>query len=71
MDHLDRYDDLINILTEEVEIKGKKYLLKDEFEKFYIKGIKASGPRIRKIMQLLRKDAENIRDNVQEYKREL
>ena len=30
--YLDKYDKLLSLLTEEVEIDGKKYLLKEEFD---------------------------------------
>jgi hypothetical protein len=54
MDNLDKYDELLKLLTEEVIIDGKEYLLKDEFEKFFIKGNQSAGIRIRKIMQEIR-----------------
>lgn len=71
MENLDKYDYLLKILTEEVDIDGKKVFLKDDFEKFFIKGNKTSGTRIRKFMQLLRRTAEDIRNDVQEYKKNL
>jgi hypothetical protein len=71
VDHLDKYDDLLNILIKEVDIDGKKYYLKEDFEKFFIKGNKAAGTRIRKVMQMIRKSAENIRKDIQEYKTEI
>jgi hypothetical protein len=71
MDYLDKYDDLIKLLTEEIEIDGKKYLLKDDFEKFFVKGNKTAGTRIRKVMQMLRRTAEDIRNNVQDYKKSI
>ncbi len=70
-DYLDSYDDLLNILIGEVEIDGKKYFLKEDFEKFFIKGNKTAGTRIRKVMQMLRKSAENVRKDVQGYKVDL
>jgi len=36
MEYLDKYDQLVKILTEEVEVDGKKFNLKDDFEKFFI-----------------------------------
>lgn len=33
LEYLDKYDYLLRILTEEIEIDGKKVLLKDDFEK--------------------------------------
>lgn len=71
MDHLDKYDDILNILTNGVEIDGKEYKLKDEFEKFFIRGNKSSGIRIRKIMQIIKKSAQEVRDEVQEYKKSI
>jgi hypothetical protein len=71
MEYLDKYDYLLGILTEEVDIDGRKYSLKEDFEKFFIKGNKTAGVRIRKFMQMVRKSAEEIRDDVQEYKMNL
>jgi len=68
MDYLDKYDKLIALITEEVGIDGKKYDLKEDFEKFFIKGNKTAGTRIRKVMQELKKIAQEVRDDVQEYK---
>jgi hypothetical protein len=58
-------------LTEEIDIDGKKVRLKDDFEKFFIKGNKTAGVRVRKFMQLLRRTAEEVRDDVQDYKANL
>jgi hypothetical protein len=69
MEYQDKYDELIKILTEENEIDGKKYYLKDDFEKFFIRENRTAGTRIRKVMQLLRRTAEEIRNDVQDYKR--
>jgi len=71
MDYLDKYDEIISILTEEVDIDGKKVRLKDDFEKFFIKENKTAGVRIRKFMQILRRAAEDIRNDVQDYKQNL
>lgn len=68
MDYLDKYDKLVKLLTEEVEIDGKKFDLKDDFEKFFIRGNKTAGTRMRKVMQELKKVAQEVRDDVQEYK---
>jgi len=68
---VDKYDHLLRILTEEVEVDGKKVKLKDDFEKFFIKSNKTAGVRIRKIMQLLRKTAEDIRIDVQNHKKSI
>jgi hypothetical protein len=68
MDYLDKYDKLVKLLTEEVEIDGKKFDLKEDFEKFFIRGNKTAGTRLRKVMQELKKVAQEVRDDVQEYK---
>ena len=68
MDYLDKYDKLIEILTEEVEIDGKKFNLKDDFEKFFIRSNRTAGTRIRKVMQELKKLTQEVRDDVQDYK---
>jgi hypothetical protein len=70
-EYLDKYDELLRILTEEIDIDGKKVRLKDDFEKFFIKGNKTAGVRVRKFMQLLRRTAEEVRDDVQDYKANL
>ena len=69
MEYLDKYDCLLKVLTEEIEIDGKKVRLKDDFEKFFIKGNKTAGTRVRKFMQILRRTAEEIRNDVQDYKK--
>lgn len=68
MDYLDKYDNLVKILTEEVEIDSKKFNLKEDFEKFFIKGNKSAGVRIRRIMQEFKKISQEVRIDVQEYK---
>jgi hypothetical protein len=68
MDYLDKYDRLIEILTEDVEIDGKKFNLKDDFEKFFIRSNRTAGTRIRKVMQELKKLSQEVRDDVQDYK---
>lgn len=68
MENLDKYEELLKLLTEEVIIDGKKYLLKDEFEKFFIKDNQSAGIRIRKIMQEIRIKSKEIRKSVQEHK---
>ena len=68
MEYLDKYDLLVKILTEEVEVDGKKFNLKDDFEKFFIRGNKTAGTRIRKVMQELKRLSQEVRNDVQEYK---
>jgi hypothetical protein len=69
--YLDKYDKLVSLLTEEVEIDGKKYLLKEEFDKFFVRSNKTAATRIRKIMQMIKKESQEIRDDVQEYKKRI
>lgn len=68
MEYLDKYDQLVSLLTSEVEIEGKKFNLKDDFEKFFIKGNKSAGTRIRRVMQELKKMSQDVRKDVQDYK---
>ena len=68
MDYLDKYDRLLEILLEEVEIDGKKYNLKEDFEKFFIRGNRTAGTRIRKVVQEIKKLTQEVRIDVQEYK---
>ncbi len=68
MEYLDKYDNLVKLLTEEVEIEGKKYNLKEDFDKFFVKGNKTAGTRIRRVMQELKKVSQEVRNDVQEYK---
>jgi hypothetical protein len=68
MEYLDKYDQLVKILTEEVEVDGKKFNLKDDFEKFFIRGNKTAGTRVRKVMQEIKKLSQEVRNDVQEYK---
>ena len=68
MDYQDKYDALVNLLTEAVEIDGKKYNLKDDFEKFFVRGNKTAGTRIRRMMQELKKLSGEVRKDVQDYK---
>jgi hypothetical protein len=68
MDYLDKYDNLVKLLTEEVEIDGKKFDLKEDFEKFFIHSNKTAGTRIRKVMQELKRLSQEIRTDVQEFK---
>jgi hypothetical protein len=68
MDYIDKYDELVKILTEEIEIDGRKYNLKDDFEKFFIRGNKSAGVRIRKVMQQFKNLTQEVRKDVQDYK---
>ena len=75
MSQVDNYQELLKLITEEVELtvngKNKKYLLKEEFQSFYEKKNKSAWPRIRKIMQLIRSKSTEIREEVQNFKSEL
>ncbi len=71
MDYTDKYDHLIWVLTETIEIDGKKTKLKDDFDKFFVKSNKTAGVRIRKVMQVIRRLAEEIREDVQTYKKKI
>ena len=68
MEYLDKYDALVKLLTEEFEIDGKKFNLKEDFEKFFVKGNRTAGTRIRRVMQELKKFSQEVRTDVQEYK---
>jgi hypothetical protein len=68
MEYQDKYDKLVKLLTEDFEIDGKKFNLKDDFEKFFVRSNKTAGTRIRKAMQELKKLSQEVRNDVQEYK---
>ena len=50
------------------ELKSFVEALEDDFSKFYEKGNKAAGTRIRKAMQDLKRKAQDIRVEVQDKK---
>ncbi|TDG94941.1 histone H1 [Cardinium endosymbiont of Culicoides punctatus] len=50
------------------EIKDLILSLEDEFYKFYEKNNKTAGTRVRKGMQELKKIAQEVRQNVLEFK---
>ena len=68
MEYLDKYDKLVKLLTEDVEIDGKNFNLKEDFEKFFVRSNKTAGTRIRRVMQELKKFSQEVRTDVQEYK---
>jgi len=68
MEYQDKYDKLVKLLTEDFEIDGKKFNLKDDFEKFFVRSNKTAGTRIRRAMQELKKISQEVRNDVQEYK---
>lgn len=57
---MSRYEELKNF------VEG----MEDDFEKFYDKGVKAAGTRVRKGMQELKQMAQDIRTEVQDMKKE-
>ncbi len=71
MEYQEKYDKLVEMITDDVEIDGKEYNLKEDFEKFFVKGNKAAGARIRKVMQELKNLAQEVRVDVQSYKNSL
>jgi hypothetical protein len=71
VEYLDKYDNLLKILTHDVMVDGKNVKLSEDFEKFFVKGNKTAGVRIRKIMQIIRRASEEIRNDVQSYKQNL
>ncbi|HWP82917.1 MAG TPA: histone H1 [Bacteroidota bacterium] len=42
-----------------------------DFEKFYVKGNKSAGTRVRKHMAALKRKAQEIRNEIQEMKRKM
>jgi len=67
-EYTDKYDNLVKLVSGEYELDGKTYSLKEEFEKFFIRGNKVAGTRVRKFMQELKKASQEIRNDVQEFK---
>ncbi|NBB99349.1 MAG: histone H1 [Bacteroidetes bacterium] len=55
----DRYQELLDLVGEAEE----------DFDKFYNNGVKAAGTRVRKVMQELKKKAQDIRVEVQDIKK--
>jgi len=70
-DYLDKYDKLLSLITDIVEIDGKMYDLKEDFDKFYTTDNKTAGTRMRRVMQEIKKVAQDIRKDVQEYKKDI
>lgn len=68
MEYQDKYDKLVKLLTEDFEIDGKNFNLKEDFEKFFVRSNKTAGTRIRRAMQELKKISQEVRNDVQEYK---
>jgi hypothetical protein len=68
MEYQDKYDEFLKLITEEVTIDDKKYNLKEDFEKFFVRGNRTAGTRIRKMMQEIKKLSQDVRNDVQYYK---
>lgn len=68
MEYQDKYDKLVKLLTEDFDIDGKNFNLKEDFEKFFVRSNKTAGTRIRRAMQELKKISQEVRNDVQEYK---
>lgn len=68
MEYQDKYDKLVKLLTEDFDIDGKNFNLKEDFEKFFVRFNKTAGTRIRRAMQELKKISQEVRNDVQEYK---
>jgi hypothetical protein len=71
MDHNEKYENLMKILTSPIDIDGKKYLLTEELEKLYVSDNKRAATRIRKMMQMVKSAAQDIRDDVQDYRKSI
>ena len=71
MENIDRFDELLKLITEKVIINGKEYSLKEDFEKYFIKNNKSAGIRIRKVMQLVRDSSKEIRKAIQVHKKDI
>lgn len=68
MEYIDKHDYLLKLMSDKVEIEGKVYNLKEDFEKFFIKGNLTAGRRIRRVMQEIKKVSQEVRNDVQKYK---
>lgn len=53
------------------ELKGFVEELEEDFTKFYQKGNKAAGTRVRKGMQELKRKAQDIRQEIQDKKNDM
>lgn len=68
---IEEYRELYDLLTGEVEIKGRMYNLREEMELFFGEGNKQAGKRARVILLMLRKSATKARSSIQEFKRDM
>lgn len=71
MSDIKKHERLLELLTEEVKIDDKTYNFKEDLEKFYEKGNKAAGTRLRKVMQEVKKTSQEVRNEVQDHKKSL
>jgi hypothetical protein len=71
MEYQDKYDELLRLITQEVEIDGKMYNLKEDFDRFFVRSNKTAGRRLRRLMQEIKKLSQEIRVDVQNYKSNL
>ena len=71
MEHFESYESILAVLNGPVSIGGKDYLLREELEKFYVNGNKRAGTRIRKMMQMVKSHAQDIREDVQVYRKKI
>lgn len=58
---MNRYQELLDLIQ----------TFQKDFEKFYIKGNKSAGTRVRKHMATLKRKAQEIRNEVQEIKKKM
>lgn len=58
-DRLNKYNELVTLLEE----------IKDDAEKFFVKGNKAAGTRVRKSMQDVKRIAQEIRLQISDTKK--
>jgi hypothetical protein len=71
MEYVDKYEQLVKLITDKIEIDGVEYSLKDEFDKVFVRGNKTAGTRLRKAMQIIKQLSQEVRDDVQTYKESL
>ena len=71
MEYTEKYDNLVKLVSGDYELDGKTFNLKEEFEKFYVKGNRVAGTRVRKFMQELKKASQDVRNDVQSFKEKI
>ena len=71
MEYTEKYDNLVQLVSGDYELDGKTFNLKEEFEKFYVKGNRVAGTRVRKFMQELKKASQDVRNDVQSFKEKI